>query len=218
MIDKNILNEIKKNFRQTMNADLSNSMREHGLNYKINFGVPSPRIKIIAEKFEKNAELAQYLWNEDVRESKMLASYLYPEEIFTKETAIKWIEEIKYPETADQLCMNLLSKTDYALDLSFELINNEKDIIRYTGYRLINRLLMKNAGLSSEKLNLLLYNLSKDTLSENTWLSLSAVNLLEKCFECENYKILITDFFSDWQNSNNGRKAALYDMIVFWGN
>jgi hypothetical protein len=70
MIDKNILNEIKKNFRQSMNADLSNSMREHGLEYKINFGVPSPRIKLIAEKFDQDNEVAQYLWDEDVRESK----------------------------------------------------------------------------------------------------------------------------------------------------
>ena len=48
------LREIKRCFRQTMNADLTNSIKAKGVVYRMNFGVPAPRIKLIADKFDKN--------------------------------------------------------------------------------------------------------------------------------------------------------------------
>ncbi len=42
-----------------MNGAVSQSMREKGLLYKLNFGVELPRIKMIAEGYEKNHDLAQ---------------------------------------------------------------------------------------------------------------------------------------------------------------
>ena len=45
-----------------MNGAVSQSMREKGLVYKLNFGVELPRIKMIAENYEKNHDLAQALW------------------------------------------------------------------------------------------------------------------------------------------------------------
>ena len=36
--------------------------------YKLNFGVELPRIKMIAEGYEKNHDLAQALWKENIRE------------------------------------------------------------------------------------------------------------------------------------------------------
>ena len=55
-----------------MNGAVSQSMREKGLVYKLNFGVELPRIKAIAATHEKNHALAQALWKEDIRECKIL--------------------------------------------------------------------------------------------------------------------------------------------------
>ena len=65
-----------------MNGAVSQSMREKGLVYKLNFGVELPRIKMIAESYEKNHDLAQALWKEDIRECKILAGMLQPIETF----------------------------------------------------------------------------------------------------------------------------------------
>lgn len=47
------LKEIKTQLRLSMNGAVSQSMREKGLVYKLNFGVELPRIKAIAEGYEK---------------------------------------------------------------------------------------------------------------------------------------------------------------------
>ena len=70
------LKEIKTQLRLSMNGAVSQSMREKGLVYKLNFGVELPRIKAIAETYEKDHSLAQALWKEDIRECKIMAGRL----------------------------------------------------------------------------------------------------------------------------------------------
>ena len=48
------LKEIKTQLRLSMNGAVSQSMREKGLVYKLNFGVELPRIKAIAGEYEKD--------------------------------------------------------------------------------------------------------------------------------------------------------------------
>lgn len=64
------LKDIKTQLRLSMNGAVSQSMREKGLVYKLNFGVELPRIKGIAAGYEKDHSLAQSLWKEDIRECK----------------------------------------------------------------------------------------------------------------------------------------------------
>ena len=53
-----------------MNGAASQSMREKGLVYKLNFGVEIPRIKMIVEGYEKKHDLAQALWKEKFANAK----------------------------------------------------------------------------------------------------------------------------------------------------
>lgn len=125
-----------------MNGIVSTSMREKGMGYRVNFGLTLPLIRNIAESYVPNAKLAHYLWKEQVRESKMLATWLYPLNEMTPEIAQEWVEEIPYPEIADVCCMNLFAKLPFASQKAAEWITSDKDIIRYTGYQLFNRLMM----------------------------------------------------------------------------
>ena len=74
------IREIRKELRLAMNGVISTSMREKGIVYKLNFGVPYPEIKGIARKHKPNGELAAALWKEDIREFKILATFLQPAE------------------------------------------------------------------------------------------------------------------------------------------
>ena len=69
---KEQLKDIKTQLRLSMNGAVSKSMREKGLLYKLNFGVELPLIKMIAEGYEKNHDLAQALWKENIRECKIM--------------------------------------------------------------------------------------------------------------------------------------------------
>ena len=70
------IKDIKGQFRLFMNGVVSQSMREKGLDYKLNFGIELPRLKEIAARYEKNHEVAQTLWKENIRECKILAGML----------------------------------------------------------------------------------------------------------------------------------------------
>lgn len=137
------LREIKKRFRMAMNGIVSTSMREKGMEYRINFGLTLPLIRDIAESFTPNAEIAEHLWKEQVRESKILATWLYPAQEMTPEKMQQWAEEIPYTEIADMCCMNLFVNLPFAMQKATEWMASEKDILRYTGYQLLNRLMIK---------------------------------------------------------------------------
>ncbi|MGL5980311.1 MAG: DNA alkylation repair protein [Phocaeicola sp.] len=145
--------EIKGQFRLYMNGVASQSMREKGLDYKLNFGIELPRLKEIAQKFEKNHEVAQALWKENIRECKILAGYLQPVDTFYPEIADIWVEDMCYPEIAKLTCMNLFQHLPYASQKVFEWMASEELYFQLCGYMLVARLLMRGDELSDEAEN-----------------------------------------------------------------
>ena len=140
MIQPELLSEIHAQFRRQMNADVSASLRVHGVSYKLAFGVPSMRLKDVAALYEPSDELAETLWQEDIRESKMLATRLYPIGTFTRPTAERWTEEAPYDEISDQLVMNLLARVPYVQDLLDTLTKSDDRRRLYTALKLATRL------------------------------------------------------------------------------
>lgn len=119
---ENQIREIRNRLRLAMNGVISTSMREKGIVYKLNFGVPYPEIKEIAASFVPDAALAAALWKENIREFKILATMLQPVELFTKEQAKEWVKEIPYQEIAESCSRNLFSKMPEADVLAMELV------------------------------------------------------------------------------------------------
>lgn len=141
------LKEIKTQLRLSMNGVVSQSMREKGLVYKLNFGVELPRIKGIAAGYEKNHALAQALWKEDIRECKILAGLLQPVESFLPEIADIWVEDIRNIEIAELTCMNLFRHLPYAPAKSFHWIASEEEYTQVCGFLTIARLLMERGDM-----------------------------------------------------------------------
>lgn len=142
------LKDIKTQFRLSMNGAVSQSMREKGLVYKLNFGVELPRIKSIADGYEKEHGLAQALWKEDIRECKILAGLLQPVDSFLPEIADIWVEDIRNIEIAELTCMNLFQALPYAPAKSFHWIADEREYVQVCGFLTIARLLMKKGKMS----------------------------------------------------------------------
>ncbi len=211
------LREIKSSFRRAMNADLSNSMRAHGVVYKLNFGVPAPRMRLISESFEKNVEDATYLWNEDVRESKILATYLFPKESMTLELALEWAKQIKYTEIADQITMNLFSQLSFAGELVDKLLQSQEVMLRYTAYRLQIRLLMQGQRVEGERLSNLLNEAKVDLLSDASYLAQAAVQIMDRLSEqSDATQQHIEAILQDWAKAKDEKKQQIYRTICFW--
>lgn len=144
---KEQLRDIKTQLRLNMNGVVSQIMREKGLNYKLNFGVELPRIKQIAAAYEKNHDLAQALWKEDIRECKILAGLLQPVDTFYPEIADIWVEAMENMEIAELTCMNLFQHLAYAPAKSFQWIADEAEYTQVCGFLTIARLLVKKGDM-----------------------------------------------------------------------
>lgn len=142
------IKEIKGQFRLYMNGIASQSMREKGLDYKLNFGIELPRLKEIAARYGKNHEVAQTLWKENIRECKILAGMLQPVETFYPEIADIWIEDMHYPEIAELTCLNLFQYLPYASEKAFEWMADEREYFQFCGFMLLAKLLMNGNKLN----------------------------------------------------------------------
>ena len=139
-----------------MNGAVSQSMREKGLVYKLNFGVELPRIKQIAARYEKNHELAQALWKEDIRECKILAGMLQPMDTFLPEIADIWVESIRNIEMAELASMNLFCRLPYAPQKSLQWMADEREYVQVCGFLTAARLLMQKGDVDGRTENELL--------------------------------------------------------------
>ncbi len=145
--------DIKKELRAAMNGIASAKIREAGAPYKIIFGVELPRLMEIAREFEPNHQLAQQLWNEHVRESKLLATMLMPLDNFYEEIADIWVEEIPTDEVAQIAVMNLFSRLPYAPSKAFEWIASDNNTKQLCGFLIIARLLMQGAEFNERAID-----------------------------------------------------------------
>ena len=150
------LKDIKTQFRLAMNGAVSQSMREKGLVYKLNFGVELPRIKQIAARYEPDHELAQALWKEDIRECKILATLLQPVETFLPEIADIWVESIRNIEMAELASMNLFCRLPYAPQKSLQWMADEREYVQVCGFLTAARLLMQKGDVDGRTENELL--------------------------------------------------------------
>lgn len=141
------LKEIKSKLRLYMNGMISQSMRDKGMDYKLNFGIEYPRIKEIAAEYEPNHDLAQALWKENIRECKIMSGLLQPVDSFYQDIAEIWIEDIHYPELAEYTVMNLFQHLPYASEVIFPWMADEREYFQVCGFLLTARLIMQGLQL-----------------------------------------------------------------------
>ncbi len=133
-----------------MNGVVSTLQRRQGLDYKINFGVELPRLKGIANAHAKSRELATALWQENIRECKILAILLMPEDGYA-DVAEKWISETKFTEIADILAMHLLCRLPDAIDKALQWAGRSDGLYRYCGFITISHALRRGVTISSSQ-------------------------------------------------------------------
>ena len=109
---KQQIKEIKQSFRLMMDGVVATSMRQKGVNYKLNWGATLPRLRDKAEELKQmfnvscltfnQYDLAIALWKENVRECKILATMLMPSDMMLPEVVDIWMEQTDCQEIAEQ--------------------------------------------------------------------------------------------------------------------
>lgn len=143
--------DIKKELRASMNGILSARMREAGMPFKLIFGVELPRLQSIAQEFRKDAGLAGLLWNQSIRETRLLAIMLMPPEAFTKEMADTWADTMQTAEEAQVMAMMLLPKTGQAKVLCMEWLKAGRPLPSICACLCLRHLLIGGIKLKDEE-------------------------------------------------------------------
>lgn len=216
MMDE-IIRDIRTDLRLAMNGVVSSSMRDKGMDYKMNFGVDVPRIKGIAQKYEASAALAEQIWKLDVREMKILATMLYPVDQFTESKADEWVDEIVNQEIREHLCFNLLQNLPYSNVLVEKWSADSDESIRLTGYWLLVRLmLIKSDVLQNINSGKIIEKALLDVHSDNGLLSKAALNVLKQIIRRdEKLSEKIMTEIADFSTSENIMLKEIYDNLQF---
>ena len=145
--------EIKQSFRQLMDGRTAQSMRDKGLDYKLNWGASIPMLREKAEEIGKDYDLAIELWKADVRECKILATMIMPVERMLPEVVDIWMEQMTSQEIAEQAAFNLFQYLPYAPEKAYQWIASDKDMEQLCGFHILSRLFMNKQEPNERGIN-----------------------------------------------------------------
>lgn len=188
---QNKLTEIKRSFRLMMNGPTSQSMREKGIDYNLNWGVSLPLLREKAKEYGKDYDLAIELWKENVRECKILATLIMPAGKMLPEIVDLWIEQTQSQEIAEQAAYNLYQYLDYAPALAFQLMSSDAPIYQMTAYQILSRLFMRGQEPNERGINEFLDQVSVALKGNNAGVRHAAFNCLMRFADLgENYEVI----------------------------
>lgn len=177
---QNKIKQIKQSFRFRMNGVTSQSMREKGILYKLNWGIPLPELKEIAKEYGKDYDLAIELWKEDIRECMILATLIMPHECMEEDMIEVWMERVHTQELAEILAFNLLQYTNKALYLAFRWIASGKQMYEICGYNLLSGLFNRCIKIENREINEYLDQVNSSLQDNNIIIKHAAYNSLMK--------------------------------------
>lgn len=171
--------QIKRSFRLYMNGVTSTSMRQKGLDYKINWGVSQMDLRHMAEQYGKDKALAAALWQENIRECKILATLIMPAADFSASEAMEWVASLSTVEMAETAVFNLFQHMAEAEQLSQLLLENDEKLLRICAYNLVCRLLKRNQECAPQLYAALFEKAASDLKSADRQLLHPLVNCLD---------------------------------------
>ena len=147
------IKELKRGFRLVMNGPAAQSLREMGLAYRLNWGVPFIQLKQMAADLRHDYDFAIALWKEDIRECKILATLLMPHDKMPEEVAEIWMEQTHSQEMAEMQAFNLYQYVSYAPKLAYRWMALDDTVKEICAYDILGRLFMKGQEPNERGIN-----------------------------------------------------------------
>ncbi|MBO4719520.1 MAG: DNA alkylation repair protein [Prevotella sp.] len=148
-----MVKEIKQSFRQMMDGVVAKSMRDKGVDYKLNWGATLPRLRAKADELGFNYDLAIALFKENVRECKILATMIMPPDRVLPEVIEIWMEQITTQEIAEQAAFNLFQYLPYAPEKAYTWMASDKPLYQLCGFHILSRLFMNKQEPNERGIN-----------------------------------------------------------------
>jgi hypothetical protein len=111
-----VFKQIMRKTVLSQSGEVSKLMCRMGIINKLNYGVPVTTLRQIANQFSPNHELAMKLWQQEIREAKILASMLtQPEKLLDDEIEfiIKSVDNLEFAELFGRDIFNSISQVSF---------------------------------------------------------------------------------------------------------
>ena len=176
----NKVKEIKRSFRLMMNGVASQSMRQKGAEYQVNWGIGLVELRNMAAEYGKNYDLAIALWKENIRECKILATMIMPAEEMLTEVADIWMEQTPTQEIAEIAAFQLYQYLEDAPVLAFKWLATGKTLYEICGFQVLSRLFMQGLEPDERGINELMDQALAALQSEHAGVRHAAMNCIQR--------------------------------------
>ena len=176
----NKVKEIKRSFRLMMNGVASQSMRQKGAEYQVNWGIGLVELRNMAAEYGKNYDLAIALWKENIRECKILATMIMPVEEMLTEVADIWMEQTPTQEIAEIAAFQLYQYLEDAPVLAFKWLASGKTLYEICGFQVLARLFMQGLEPDERGINELMDQALAALQSEHAGVRHAAMNCIQR--------------------------------------
>lgn len=180
------IKQLKRSFRLYMNGVASASMRQKGLEYKVNWGISQVDLRRMAAECGKDKQLAEALWHENSRECKLLATLIMPAEQLTLAEASEWVKAPLSVEMAEMLVFNLLQHLGEPWPLVGEMLTSTDELHRLCAYNLVCRLVKRLRHNTPSMPAILWDKAHSDACTANRHLLHALVNCMQNIADLDN--------------------------------
>jgi len=148
MTTKELFTDVLKYIRHHQDGEVVAKMSEAGFRYNMNYGLSLYLLMKKAELIGRNHELAQLLWKEDIRETKLLY-FMIEDPSFSDELSMERIvNSFSNHEMVEIACLHYFVYSNYALKKAKEWAASEKEYVKLTGFTLLGRVAMKRKDIT----------------------------------------------------------------------
>jgi 3-methyladenine DNA glycosylase AlkD len=145
------VNDIINKLRSKANPNNLEGMACYGISTANRLGNSIPDLRKIAKETGKNHKLALKLWEKGIDETKILASMIGEEDRLTEEEVEKWVTDFNSWDVCDQVCMNLLDKTPFAVKKIKEWVKRKEEFVKRAAFSLIACIAVHNKEMPDDE-------------------------------------------------------------------
>ncbi len=133
------------------NPEAAKGMARYGIIAEKIYGVSIPGLRKLAKEIGKNHELAHELWEENSRETRILAGMIDIPKQVTEQQIEKWVYDFDSWEVCDQCIMNLFEKTFFAWNKAVEWSTRKEEFVKRAGFVMMARLAVSDKKAPDER-------------------------------------------------------------------
>lgn len=142
--------DVKRELKRNVRPNALEGKARFGIDVSKAYGVTIPVLRKLAKQIGKDHEFAQKLWDENIHETRILASMVDEPDKVTKKQMDEWTNEFNSWDLCDQCCNNLFVYTPYAHDKAVHWSRSKKEFVKRAGFTLMATLAVHDNNSSNK--------------------------------------------------------------------